>query len=78
VGINRGFSLNNKGFINVSADLRLNNSTYRGGPHTGTVYKNVPATATPATAQKLKAEDDSLVRANNFDRNQSAMRGHQR
>jgi iron complex outermembrane receptor protein len=74
-GVNHGFSLSNKGFINVSADLRLNNSTYRGGPHTGTVYKNIPATATPATAQKLKAEDDSLVRVNNFDRNQVSNAG---
>ncbi len=74
-GINRGFSLHDKGFINVSADLHLNNSTYRGGPHTGTVYKNIPATATPATAQKLRAEDDSLVRVNNFDRNQVSNAG---
>ena len=69
LGINKGFSLHKKGFLNISADFRFNNSTYRGGPHTGTVYKNIPATSTPAAAQKLKAEDDSLVRANNFDRN---------
>jgi iron complex outermembrane receptor protein len=69
-GINRGFSLNKKGFINVSADLRLNNSTNRSGLHTGTIYKNIPANDTTAAAQRLKAEDDSLVRVNNFDRNQ--------
>jgi iron complex outermembrane receptor protein len=69
VGINRGFSLNNKGFLNFSADFRYNNSIYRGGQYTGTVYKNIAANATPAVAAKLKAEDDSLVRVNNFDRN---------
>ncbi len=75
VGINRGFSLNKKGFLNFSADFRFNNFTSRGGPHTGTVYKNIPATATPATAQKLKAEDDSLIRANNFDLNKVSNAG---
>jgi iron complex outermembrane receptor protein len=64
-GINRGFSLNNKGFLNFSADFRFNNPTYRGGTYTGTVYRNIPDTA---TAQRLKAEDDSLIRVNNFDR----------
>jgi iron complex outermembrane receptor protein len=32
------------------------------------VYKTISSTATPATAQKLKAEDDSLIRVNNFNR----------
>ncbi len=70
-GINRGFSLNNKGFLNFSADFRFNNFTRRGGEHTGTVYKTIPTNPTPAVASKLKAEDDSLVRVNNFDRNVS-------
>ncbi len=68
-GINHGFSLNNKGFLNFSADFRFNDFTNRGGTFTGTVYRNIPANATPAAAAKLKAEDDSLVRVNNFDRN---------
>lgn len=75
VGINHGISLNNKGFLNFSADFRFNDFTFRGGAHTGTVYKNIPATATPATAQKLKAEDDSLIRVNNFDRNKVSNAG---
>ncbi len=74
-GINHGFSLNNKGFLNFSADFRFNNSTYRGGTFTGTVYKTIPASATPATAQKLKAEDDSLIRVNNFDRTKTSNAG---
>ncbi len=49
--------------------------TYRGGTFTGTVYKTIPATATPAAAAKLKAEDDSLIRVNNFDRNKVSNAG---
>ena len=70
-GINHGFSLGKslQGFLNFSADFRFTNATNRSGTFTGTVYKTIPANATPATAAKLKAEDDSLVRINNFDRN---------
>jgi iron complex outermembrane recepter protein len=56
VGINCGFSLNKKGFLNFSADFRFSDFMFRGGAHTGTVYSN------------NKAIDDSIVRARNFDR----------
>ena len=74
-GINHGFSLNNKGSLNFSADFRFNDNTYRGGTFTGTVYKTIPANATPAAAQTLRAQDDSLVRVNNFDRNKVSNAG---
>jgi iron complex outermembrane receptor protein len=74
-GINHGFSLNNKGFLNFSTDLRFNDFTYRGGTFTGTVYKTIPATATPASAQALRAQDDSLISINNFDRNKVSNAG---
>jgi len=74
-GINHGFSLNKKGFLNFSADFRFSDYSYRGGAYTGTVYKTISATAAPAVAAKLKAEDDSLIRLNNFDRNKVSNAG---
>jgi iron complex outermembrane receptor protein len=56
-GINHGFALNKKGFLNFSADFRFNDYTYRGGTYTGTVYTT------------NKRVDDSLVLARGFDRN---------
>lgn len=73
--INHGVVLNKKGFLNFSANFRRNNSIYRGGEFKGTVYKNIPANATPAAAEKLKAEDDSIVRVRNFDRNRVSNAG---
>lgn len=74
-GINHGFSLNNKGFLNFSADFRFSDFTARGGIFTGTVYKTIPINATPAAAQRLRAEDDSLIRVNNFNRNKVSNAG---
>lgn len=75
VGVNHGISLNKKGYLNLSADFRFSDFTYRGGVYMGTVYKNITASTTPAVAQKIKAEDDSLVQANNFDRNKVSNAG---
>src|SRR6187549_101269 len=41
-GINRGFSLNKKGFLNLSGDYHHRGPTYRGGIFNGTVYNNYP------------------------------------
>jgi len=58
VGIHHGISFgkSRKGFLNLSADLRYRNHTYRGGTYLGTVYTNNPII------------DDSLVLARNFNR----------
>jgi iron complex outermembrane receptor protein len=56
VGVNRGFVLNRKGFLNLSADFRHSNPTQRGGEYSGTVYT------------ENKAIDDSIVFARGFNR----------
>ncbi|HZH65682.1 MAG TPA: TonB-dependent receptor [Flavisolibacter sp.] len=55
-GLNTGFSLFRKGFLNISADFRYNNPTHRGGEYWGTVYTD------------NKTVDDSIVRARGFNR----------
>jgi iron complex outermembrane receptor protein len=37
-GVNRGFSIRKKGFVNFSADYRYQLPAYRGGVYQGTVY----------------------------------------
>lgn len=54
--INKGFALHEKGFINITAHFRFNDYTQRNGEYTGTVYNNI------------RTADDSLVKANGFDR----------
>lgn len=56
MGINRGISLNKKGFVNFSGDFRYQTPTYRGGNYEGTVYS------------RNKTRDDSIIRARNFSR----------
>ncbi len=41
--LNRGVSLNKKGFLNLSANYQSQAPTMRGGEYSGTVYKNYPA-----------------------------------
>ena len=68
LGINRGISLNKKGFLNFSGNFRYQAPTYRGGEYSGTVYKDYPPNATPADSIKSKALDDSIVNARGFNR----------
>jgi iron complex outermembrane receptor protein len=75
MGIYHGFDLVKKGlpagrhgFLNFSGDFLFRNPTFRGGEHTGTVYKNYNAGATHDDSLRIKAIDDSIVRAKNFDR----------
>ena len=68
LGINRGISLNKKGFLNFSASFRYQAPTYRGGEYSGTVYKNYPANASSADSIKTKAQDDSIVNARGYNR----------
>ena len=68
VGVNRGFSLNKKGFLNLSASFRYQAPTYRGGEYEGLVYKNYPLRATSKDSSETEAEDDSIVNARGYDR----------
>ena len=68
VGINRGISLNKKGFLNFSGNFRYQAPTYREGEYSGTVYKDYPPNATSADSIKTKALDDSIVNARGFNR----------
>ena len=54
--INRGFRINNKGFINFTIASRFNKPTQRNGVYTGTVYSNNVTI------------DDSIIMARGFDR----------
>ena len=67
-GINHGFSLNKKGFVNFSADYRYQAPTFRGGEYQGTVYRNLPSGATPFDSIVVKAIDDSIINARGFNR----------
>jgi iron complex outermembrane receptor protein len=67
-GINRGISLNKKGFLNFSGDLRYRKPTYRGGEYLGTVYQNYPGNATRQDSLRIIAMDDSIISARGFNR----------
>jgi len=68
LGINRGFSLNRKGFLNLSASYRYQAPTSRGGEYSGTVYKNYPVNASSADSITIKAQDDSIITFRGFNR----------
>lgn len=67
-GFNRGFALNKKGFLQLSADFRYQEPTFRGGRYEGTVYRNYPANASRSDSLNIKAIDDSIVKARGFNR----------
>ncbi|MEJ7827472.1 MAG: TonB-dependent receptor plug domain-containing protein, partial [Segetibacter sp.] len=67
-GINRGFTIHKKGFLNFSVDYRYQEPTFRGGAYQGTVYRNYPANATRNDSLVVKAIDDSIVKAKGFSR----------
>ncbi len=56
-GINRGFSLNNKGFIHFAASYRYQAPTFRGNEYQGTVYYD--------TTNKSDRAKDSLLTLDN-------------
>jgi len=64
-GINRGFSIRKKGFVNFSADYRYQLPAYRGGVFHGTVYTQYPDNA---DSSRIKATDDSIINARGFNR----------
>lgn len=67
-GINRGISFNQKGFVNISADYRYQEPTFRGGEYQGTVYRNYPINATRNDSLIIKAIDDSIIKSRGFNR----------
>lgn len=66
--VDRGFSLNKKGFLHFAGDYRYQEPTFRGGEYQGTVYKNYPANASHNDSLALKAVDDSIVKERGFNR----------
>ena len=68
-GANHGIPLyREKGFLNISAELRHRKPTYRGGSYLGTVYKNFPPGSSLADSLKTIAADDSIIIARGFSR----------
>ncbi len=67
LGINRGFRLNENGFLNLSASYRYQAPTFRGGEYLGTVYKNYRA-GSSADSLFIRDQDDSIVKARGFNR----------
>jgi len=66
-GVNRGFSLHKKGFINFSADFRHRGATERGGLYNETVYydlKKYPA----SQRDSIRALDNKKIIERNFSR----------
>ncbi len=48
-----------------------------GGEFKGTAYKNIPPTASQIDSIRIRAQDDSIIRARNFNRRMSVMPAHQ-
>jgi iron complex outermembrane receptor protein len=67
VGINKGFPLNNKGFLNLSASYRYQNPTYRGDEYRGTVYYDVTG-STVQQRDSLLALDNQKIADSSFNR----------
>jgi iron complex outermembrane receptor protein len=68
IALNRGISLNKKGFLNLSGDFRYQAPTYRGGEYLGLVYKNYKKNSTHTDSVTTKALDDAMIQARNFSR----------
>jgi iron complex outermembrane receptor protein len=67
--INRGFQINKKGFINVSAAYRLANPTQRNGIYDSTVYYNIPANGVSmAYRDSIRNLDNQKVAERGFNR----------
>jgi iron complex outermembrane receptor protein len=64
----KGFSLRNKGFLGLAADIRYQGPTTRAGEFTGTAYYNYPAGATGNDSAMIKAKDDSVLLARGIDK----------
>jgi iron complex outermembrane recepter protein len=63
-GLNYGFNLNNKGFINLTGEYSLRDKSNRAGTYTGAVYANVGGVN----------KDDSILNARGLTRNNFDMR----
>lgn len=68
LSINRGIALWKKGFLNLTAQSRFNNYTQRNGEYNGTVYFNIPASATQAQRDSIRALDNQKIAARGFSR----------
>jgi iron complex outermembrane receptor protein len=68
VGINRGISLNKKGFLNFSGDFRYRKPTHRGGEFDGTVYYILPFQPTPVVRDSIVALDNKKIGERGFNR----------
>jgi iron complex outermembrane receptor protein len=66
--INRGFVIWKKGFLNFTAQSRFTNYTQRNGEYNGTVYYNIPGTATQAQKDSIIALDNQNIAARGFSR----------
>jgi len=82
LGIYHGIALRNKslpagrqGFLSFSGDLNYREPAFRGGEHKGTVYKNIPAGTSYSDSVRIRAEDDSIIKARSFDRMKASNAG---
>jgi iron complex outermembrane recepter protein len=66
--INRGFQLNKKGFLNLTASFNSNSPTQRNGIYDSTVYYNIPAGASKKEKDSIVALDNQKVAERGFDR----------
>jgi len=69
LGINHGIALNKKGFLNVSAVLDYRGDAWRSeGYYTGTVYYNIPRSATSHQKDSILFLDNKKIQEKAFDR----------
>jgi iron complex outermembrane receptor protein len=66
--LNNGVALNKKGFLNYAAEIWSRGSTSREGEYTGTVYYPYPSSATAADSARVRALDDSTLKARGINR----------
>ena len=74
-GINHGIKLNRKslpsgrqGFLNFSGDFRYRMPTHNGGEYKGTVYYNIPVTASDSARNSLTTLDNNKIAERGFSR----------
>jgi iron complex outermembrane receptor protein len=67
-GINRGFPISKKGYLNFSGDLLLRKPTKRGGVYEGTVYYSLPRNLTREDSTRRRELDNARIAERGFSR----------
>jgi iron complex outermembrane recepter protein len=75
-GLYHGLKVGKKGIISAAVDLRFRGATNRAGDYTGPVYTRWDNVADLALRQQRYAQDQALIRQNNFDVSKNMLIGN--